>query len=546
VSFNRTRWPFFVALVLGITAVALFWYFVLENPEGEAVPASGGRYIEGVTRSPERINPLFASANPTDDDLATLIFSGLVRLGPDGTPQPDLAERWEITGNGQSYVFHLREGVAWHDGAPFTAADVTFTFDAISDPGFRGDPALAQLVDGVIVTARDDFTVEFRLEQAYAPFLAHLTVGILPEHLLGGLDAGGLLNAEFNARPTGTGPFRFRGLTEEGIRLERNGTYHLGPPHIGTFELRVFADDDALAAAAREGAVDGALLSSNTPDAELRLLQEEQGFAVRELPATAYFIIYLDTRSPAFVEPEVRVALMQGVSVPLLISEVAGGRGVPTEAGIAPSSWAYPRSDVRPFDPGAAASALERAGWSRGRDGVRRKGDERLAFDLSTSDDPGLASIAENVAKQWRAIGVEATVRALPAETFIEEHVLARQFQSALVLVDPGPDPDPYPFWHSSQVMPPGRNVAGYTDPNVDDVLERARQTTDVARRRELYELFTGYFLTAQPSIPLFGPVELYAQRGSVQGVTQTLLFRPSSRFVNVHAWYVRTRTVAD
>ena len=163
---TRTRWPLFAALIAGISAVALFWYFVLEHPEGEAVPASGGRYVEGVTHQPERINPLFASANPTDADLSSLIFSGLVRLGPDGMPQPDLAERWEITGNGQSYVFHLRNGVAWHDGEPFTAEDVMFTFDAISDPGFRGDPGLAQLLDGVVVSARDDYTVEFRLEQA--------------------------------------------------------------------------------------------------------------------------------------------------------------------------------------------------------------------------------------------------------------------------------------------------------------------------------------------------------------------------------------------
>src|SRR5437868_14776282 len=121
---TQTRWPYLVALVAGISAIAVLWYFVLSNPSGEAVPASGGRYIEGVTRGPERINPLFAGANRTDGDLASLIFRGLVRLSPDGTPRPDLAARWEITGNGQSYVFHLRHGVAWPAGHAFAAEDL--------------------------------------------------------------------------------------------------------------------------------------------------------------------------------------------------------------------------------------------------------------------------------------------------------------------------------------------------------------------------------------------------------------------------------------
>ena len=142
----QTRWPLFGALVAGVVAISLFWWFTLDHPKGEAVPASGGSYTEGVVRPPERVNPLFAHANPTDADLVSLIFSGLVRLGPDGSPQPDLAERWEITNNGQRYVFHLRRGIAWHDGVEVDAEDVVFTYRAIADPAFKGDRALAELM----------------------------------------------------------------------------------------------------------------------------------------------------------------------------------------------------------------------------------------------------------------------------------------------------------------------------------------------------------------------------------------------------------------
>jgi hypothetical protein len=205
-------------------------------------------------------------------------------------------------------------------------------------------------------------------------------------------------------------------------------------------------------------------------------------FALHDLVASAYNTVYLDTRAPLFSDDAVRLALWRGINPQSLIDDAAGGRGEPSDTGIPHRSWAYSPVEVPSFDPGAAASALEAAGWSRGRDGVRRKGDTRFAFTLSTTNDPQRVAVAENLARQWRAIGAEVEVEPLAASTFIDEHLLPRKFQAALVAVDPGPDPDPYPFWHSSQIAMPGRNLANYSDPSMDDVLERAR-TTDTARR---------------------------------------------------------------
>ena len=541
---SNTRWPIFGALVLGVAAVALLWYVVLANPEGEAVPASGGRYVEGLTRAPERINPLFARANPTDADLSSLIFSGLVRLGPDGTPLPDLAERWEVTGGGQSYVFYLRRGVSWQGDeiVPLTAEDVVFTFQAIADPAFKGDPALAQLMQGVVVTAREPYTVEFRLEQAYAPFLAQMTVGILPKHLLDGLDANQLYNAEFNANPVGTGPYRFASRTRDGVVLEANPMYYLGPPHITTFEFRVFPEDDALMAALRERRIDGALLGADAGAADLAFLDETGAYELRRLTSASVSMIILDTRSALFSEPEVRAALLQGMSRETLVNDVAGGRGELAAAGIPKGSWAFSEVEVPGFNAGTAATALERAGWARGRDGVRQKNGVRLEFDLMTSNDPQKVAIAENVARQWQSIDVEARVVPVDAAGFIEETLLARQFVAAFVEIDPGPDPDPYPFWHSSQIAPGGRNLSNYDNPRMDATLEQARQTTDTDFRRELYQLFSGMFIADLPAIPLYSPVYIYAQSDRVRGFESSLLFRSSSRFANVNAWYINTR----
>jgi len=537
----HTRWPLFAALVIGVASLAILWYVVLEQPRGEAVPASGGHYVEGVTRAPERMNPLFAGANPVDADVASLVFSGLVRLAPDGTPQPDLAERWEITGNGQSYVFHLRQGVAWQDGQPFDAEDVVFTFKAIADPGFKGDQALAQVMDGVIVSERDPQTVEFKLPQAYAPFLAYLNTGILPKHLLESMDANQLFNAEFNAQPVGTGPYKFKRHTNHGVELETNPTYYLGPPKLSTFEFRVYADYPSLAEALRGHQVDGALLGPEAPKPDLDFLASDRRFALHDLVTASYNTVFFDTRSPLFSDATVRKALWQAVNPQLLIDQAAGGRGQPIETTIPRQSWAYSPPDAPPFDPGEAARDLEAGGWSRGRDGVRRNGDQRLTFVLSTTNDALRVAIAENLAEQWRAIGAAVQVEPLAASSYIDEHLLPRKFEAALVAVDPGPDPDPYPFWHSSQIAAPGRNLADYADPRIDDVLERARQTTDTARRKELYALFDGYLIAAAPQVPLYAPVYTYVQSARVQGFSDSMLFTPASRFYSIGDWYVNT-----
>ncbi len=526
----------------GVSAVALLWFVVLSNPSGEAVPASGGHYVEGVTRAPERINPLFTGGNQVDADVASLVFSGLVRLGADGTPQPDLAERWEITGNGQSYVFHLRHGVAWQDGEAFSADDVIFTFKAISDPAFKGDAALAQLMQGVVVTARDAYTVEFKLEQAYAPFLAYMTVGILPEHLLQNLDANQLFNAEFNARPVGTGPYKLRRRTANGVELETNDTYYLGPPHISTFEFRVYADGNALTEALRAHEVDGALLGPEVSASELQVIVQDGRFAMHELTSESYTTVYLDTRLPVFADDTVRLALWRAINPESLIEDAVGGHGQTADTGIAHGSWAYTPVDVPSFDPGAAASSLEAAGWARGSDGTRHNGDTRLEFTLSTTNDAARVAVAQNLAQQWRAIGADVTVEPLASDAFIDEHLLPRKFQAALVAVDPGPDPDPYPFWHSTQVAPPGRNLSNYSSPQIDDVLERARQTTDTARRKELYAQFENFLVAAAPQIPIYAPVYTYVQNTRVRAFGDTLLFTPASRFASVAAWYINTR----
>jgi peptide/nickel transport system substrate-binding protein len=356
------------------------------------------------------------------------------------------------------------------------------------------------------------------------------------------MDANQLFNAAFNTHPVGTGPYSFDESTASGVTLNSNSTYYLGPPKISTFEFRLFPDQPSLLAALRSHDIDGALLAT-AAKADLDTLQSDRQYSLHTMAGSAFDIIYLDTRSPIFSDPHVRAALQQALDVQTLMTMTGAGRAAPAIAGIPAGSWAYSKAALPSFDPGAAASALEKAGWARQSNGVRSNGGQALSFTLSATNDSSSIAMAKEIASDWRAIGADVTVQQLDAATFVNDQLLGRKFQAALAVVDPGPDPDPYPFWHSSQITPPGRNLASYSDSRIDDVLERARQTTDNQRRKDLYALFQNYFLADMPSIPLFAPSSIYVQSTRVQGFSGSLLFTPASRFNSVASWYIDTRT---
>ena len=187
-------------------------------------------------------------------DLAALLFNGLTRIDGDGTPIPDLAERWEVTADGLTYTFHLRPNAFWHDGERLDAHDVVFTIAQVQAPGFRGPPALAAQWSGVVVAAVDASTVTARLPAPSASFLTRAALGVLPEHLLVALGPVELYAAPFNRAPVGTGPYRLVRLTGAAALLERNPSYHFTAPALRAIELRFFRDRRSLAAAVLMGA----------------------------------------------------------------------------------------------------------------------------------------------------------------------------------------------------------------------------------------------------------------------------------------------------
>lgn len=545
----RPRWPLLLALVVGVSVVVGLMYRT-SGPSGEALPTHAGNYVEGIAGTPIRINPLFIT-NDAEADLSALVFSGLVRLGPKGDIQGDLAEDWTIGPDGREYTFRLRNDASWHDGSPLDAEDVLFTIRSIQDPDFTevaGDPRLADLFRGVEIEALDAQTVIMTLPEPFAPFLAYTTVGILPEHRLGNLAIAEIFDAPFNDRPIGSGPFRVAERTSTSVTLQSFDGYHLDRPLLEQLELRFYRDDATLLNALRDGEVDGALLHASLTPTDVTALDEQARWVRRSLHTTTYSLIYLNPRVPAFADDRVRRALQHGLDREALIGEALAGQAIAIDSPIARDLWAYVGSpEAFAFDPVLAADLLDEAGWTLSVDG-RSKEDEPLRFVLATIDDPAQIQVASAIARQWSELGIQVDVQKSGASRFREETLLSRDFDAVLSTIrPPGPDPDPYPFWHSSQSLGDGLNLSSFSSPESDQLLENARLSPSQEQRFDDYQNFQELFAQELPAVLLYTPTYQYYVRTDVQGVVSPeLLLTLSSRFYDVHRWFVETAPAAD
>jgi ABC-type transport system substrate-binding protein len=195
-----------VMLVASLSFVSIKFYL----GHREMVPVKGGEYVEAMVGSPRYINPLYASINDVDNDIAHLVYSSLFRHGKDGLLANDLVTSYEVSPEGKAYTLHIRPDAMWHNGHALRVDDVIFTFDAIKNAAYKS--TLRQAFSGVEIERVDDNSVRFNLQQPYAPFLNLLTFGILPQDMWYQIPPDTASLADLNLKPIGTGPYKFKSL----------------------------------------------------------------------------------------------------------------------------------------------------------------------------------------------------------------------------------------------------------------------------------------------------------------------------------------------
>jgi len=530
------RW--LVAGAVGAVALLVVLVFAFLDPFGGSGEKAPVRYVEGVVGSNSKVNPLFVYQNDVDRDIAALVFSGLTRLSADGTPEPALAESWDVSSDGITYTFHLRPGVTWHTGIEFTADDVVFTYNMLGDPLLQGDPDQAQLWQSIDCTAGDPRTVTCQLPEPFAPFLSYASTGILPRHILGAVTAANMLDDPFNLAPVGTGPYRLTRMDGLHALLVANEDYYLGAPPIEEIELRYFPTVSSAAAGIVRAEIDGLLVDLTINPQDFVTLGEVEGVEGYMFSRSAYTSLYLNNRETPLNDHFVREAIAHTVDVEAIIAELLGGRGLQANTPIAPGTWAHSAVNAPELELGLARNLLDAGGWELPPgETVRRRNNVELRFSLMTDQDPLRGAIADAISESLLQVGIEAVVVREASNSLVTDFLIPREYQAAIFGWDPGADPDPYPAWHSSQAIGDGRNLAAYTSDEADAIMEAARQTTAQDDRRDLYAQFQELFVQDVPSVPLYFPVYTYFVSSEVTNVEPGVLFTLASRLANVHEW---------
>lgn len=384
--------------------------------------------------------------------------------------------------NEPEILFHLRKGVRWHDGRPFTARDVEFTYRAIMDPRYvsprRPDYELVRSVEVL-----DDHTLRIVYRKPYAPCLLSWSIGMLPRHILEGKDSAWWA-ANFNRSPVGTGPFKFeKWLTNQYIRLRRNDDYFAGKPHLEFITVRVIPDMVALRLSFETGEVD---FWGVEPHANKKF-REDPRYEVFSRIAPQYSYIGWNLNRPLFQDVRVRRALAHAVNVPQIIEYIYYGQAMQATGPFPPNMW-FANPNVKPYeyDPDQARALLAEAGWKPASDGVLQKDGKKFEFTLITNHPNEIRKdIATLVQSDLKKIGINVEVQLYEWAVFISQYINKQDFDACVLGWVLGYDYDQYQLWHSSQAKPGMLNHCSYKNKQVDRLLELARSEFDGQKAKE-------------------------------------------------------------
>lgn len=511
------------------------------EPTPTPVPVPGGRYVEGLVGLPLTLNPLLASS-PSERDVASVLFEGLTWVDGTGRPKPELAETWTTSDDGLRYTFKLRRGVTWHDGQPFTAADVLFTVRLVQSPDFPGNPDLARFWRGIRVDIEDPYTVVFTLLEPFAPFPNYASLPILPAHRLRGVLPEDLKADPFGLAPIGTGPFRlvtFDPETRQAI-LARYDGYYGQRPYLDEVEFRFYETVDELIEAFRDGDLDGAgVLPWDVVVRGVDLGGDTRIFAPMLAGMTALFI---NQQTQFFSDVRVRQAIALAIDRDALVKEILHGQAEPGNGPIPVSLWAYAPSEVS-FDRERARELLREAGWvDSDGDGVLDSSGVAFRFTLLVNqDDAQRVAVAHALVAQLQQLGIAVTVQPV-SSTALQQALFGRQYSAAVFGWIPlSGDPDCFELWHSSQADT-GLNVSGLRNQTIDTLLLQARLTSNEANRRSLYAEFQRVFVELAPAVVLYYPRYFFAVKGDIEGIKPVPLIHPSDRLHALPEWFRKQR----
>lgn len=447
-------------------------------PAGGTTAGSAGAdsAVVGIANEPETLSPLLGYGK----DGNSKIFDGLLTRDADMKLKPALAEALpEVSADGLTYTYKLRQGVKFSDGAPFGAKDVVFTYKTILDA--KTNNASKTELDAVEEVRAQGDGVVFRLKYPYAPFAERTVLPIAPEHIAGAQDVN---SGDFTTKPVGTGPYVLTGWSKgEKLSFRANPSYWGGEPAVKRLTMAVIKDDDVRATRLRSGELDAAILPPNLA----KTFARDKARTVFAAKSFDYRNVTLPTHNKVTGDTAVRRALDIAVDRGAMVDKLLDDAGKPAYGPVPTGSPWFTAGTERPYDLAGAKRILDEAGWKPGDDGIRAKDGIRASFPLwYTSGDKIRQDHALAFASDAKKAGIEVKTEAGTWE------VIEPRMKTDAVLAGGGspadPDFDQYLLLTSSLAGDGFNNMARYDNPVVDQALVDARKSGDPAARKAAYD----------------------------------------------------------
>ena len=497
-------------------------------------PAYGDILVEGSIGDASNLIPILSS-DSTSHSISAQVFNGLVKYDRDLNIVGDLAESWDISDNGLVITFHLRKGVMWHDGQPFTADDVLYTYRVTVDPktptAYAGD--FLKVTKAEVL---DDYTFRVTYDRPFAPALASWGAAILPQHLLKGKD---IMQSPLTRHPVGTGPYMFKEwVTGQKIALVSNPNYFEGRPHIDGYIMRIIPDTATMFLELRARGIDqmGLTPLQYTRQTENNLFRKNYN-KYRYL-SFGYTYLGYNLANPFFRDTRVRQAFSYAINKQEFIEGILLGLGKVATGPFKPGTWAYnPNVKRYPYNPEKARKLLAEAGWQdTDGDGIVDKDGIPFIFEIITNQGNEVrAKCAEITQRRLADIGVKAKIRVIEWAAFINDFINKRRFDATILGWTITLDPDLYDVWHSSKTKEGELNFISYKNEEVDELLEKGRNTFDQEERKQCYFRIQEILAEEQPYTFLYVPDSLPIISARFRGVDPA----PIGIGYNFIKWYV-------
>lgn len=470
-----------------------------------SAPVAGGTVVTAISGDPPTVNPDVTAGVP-DIFVGCMVYQGLIRIDRNFEIKPLLASSWEAAPDGLTYTFHLVKA-NWHDGKPFTSADVKYTLLNVSakfGSHFTAPGAAIQTID-----TPDAQTVVIHMARPFGPFLDSLdcanNTGILPQHLFEGTDV--LTNPTTLSKPVGTGAFMFSEWARgDHVTLVRNPDYwQPNLPYLDRVIFKEIANPAARTLAYKAGElneVEGYFLPTN--DAAALKGDPKNTVWLQGSPVDQLSI--LNVRNPPYNNAAVRQALYTAVDRNFLLDHVFFGLGSTSKGAIdSRLTWAHNPAvnldAMYPFSPTKAKTMLDSAGFPVQSNGFRFK--MNLLFDSGV---PNYAQTAQALSSFWRDVGVDVQLIGLDRTTELQRVFTDWNFDAVSVAYTTSGDPAlgvQRAYITSSILKAPFTNGSGYSNPDVDKLFQQAQDAPTRADRAKYYNQAETILATAMPTLPL-------------------------------------------